>query len=288
MGDQPHAVPTSPRRAAKQEMLAQIASLRSATTCDRVGSFARAGTKAGGASKTFQPRMSWTPSPNQVSPPLPFAATCTLPWPITPPWRVRASRLTTPNPPGGLIDRDAAGQPTGVFRELAIGLVTAHIAAPSREELLPSWRCNAPNCIASASPPSTTNASRMPVKAQPCWRSIHSCARQARVASACQLQHRRPPTCLRWRRSVCAAALATTIFASVMSKSLPMAAWAAAPPGCWSRLYPNQPYETCQLWSQCHAAGTDGGGVLPGPAVGLSHQRSCHRRPRQSRRARSL
>lgn len=43
---------------------------------------------------------------------------------------------STPNPPGGLIDRDATGQPTGVLRELAIGLVTAEIAAPSREELL--------------------------------------------------------------------------------------------------------------------------------------------------------
>jgi predicted amidohydrolase YtcJ len=43
---------------------------------------------------------------------------------------------STPNPPGGLIDYDAAGQPTGVLRELAINLVTAQIAAPSREELL--------------------------------------------------------------------------------------------------------------------------------------------------------
>ena len=42
----------------------------------------------------------------------------------------------TPNPPGGLIDRDQQGCPIGVLRELAIGLVTSHIAPPTHEELL--------------------------------------------------------------------------------------------------------------------------------------------------------
>ncbi len=32
-----------------------------------------------------------------------------------------------PNPPGGLIERDGAGQPNGVFKELAIHLITKHI-----------------------------------------------------------------------------------------------------------------------------------------------------------------
>lgn len=41
----------------------------------------------------------------------------------------------TPNPPSGLIDRDAAGNPTGVLRELAIGLVTMHITNLSQVEL---------------------------------------------------------------------------------------------------------------------------------------------------------
>lgn len=41
----------------------------------------------------------------------------------------------TPNPPGGLIDRDTTGKPTGVLRELAIGLVTAHIAPPTLTEI---------------------------------------------------------------------------------------------------------------------------------------------------------
>ena len=33
----------------------------------------------------------------------------------------------TPDPPGGVIDRDAAGEPTGVLKETAMGLVTRHI-----------------------------------------------------------------------------------------------------------------------------------------------------------------
>ncbi|MCC6454819.1 MAG: amidohydrolase [Caldilineaceae bacterium] len=50
----------------------------------------------------------------------------------------------TPNPPGGLIDRDALGQPTGVLRELAINLVTAQIAPLTREELLTALRAALP------------------------------------------------------------------------------------------------------------------------------------------------
>jgi predicted amidohydrolase YtcJ len=41
----------------------------------------------------------------------------------------------TANPPGGLIDRDPSGHPTGVLRELATNLVTAHIPAPTQNEL---------------------------------------------------------------------------------------------------------------------------------------------------------
>jgi predicted amidohydrolase YtcJ len=42
---------------------------------------------------------------------------------------------STPNPPGGLIDHTPAGQPTGVLRELAIGLVAQHIPPPTLAEL---------------------------------------------------------------------------------------------------------------------------------------------------------
>ncbi|HSO26542.1 MAG TPA: amidohydrolase, partial [Anaerolineales bacterium] len=42
----------------------------------------------------------------------------------------------TPNPPQGVIDRDASGEPTGVLRELAINLVRAVIPPPSEDETL--------------------------------------------------------------------------------------------------------------------------------------------------------
>ncbi len=37
----------------------------------------------------------------------------------------------TPNPEGGIIERDADGEPTGILRETAIGLVRAHVPPPS-------------------------------------------------------------------------------------------------------------------------------------------------------------
>jgi predicted amidohydrolase YtcJ len=43
------------------------------------------------------------------------------------------TRDTDP-PPGGVIDRDSAGEPTGVLRETAMGLVNAHLPAPTRAE----------------------------------------------------------------------------------------------------------------------------------------------------------
>lgn len=42
----------------------------------------------------------------------------------------------TPNPDGGIIDRDPEGAPTGVLRELAIALVKQHITPPTAEELI--------------------------------------------------------------------------------------------------------------------------------------------------------
>lgn len=39
----------------------------------------------------------------------------------------------TPDPPGGVIDRDAEGKPTGVLKESAMDLVTRHIPAPNEE-----------------------------------------------------------------------------------------------------------------------------------------------------------
>ncbi len=43
------------------------------------------------------------------------------------------SRNTAP-PPGGIIERDESGEPTGVLRETALGLVANHIPKPSRTD----------------------------------------------------------------------------------------------------------------------------------------------------------
>jgi predicted amidohydrolase YtcJ len=50
----------------------------------------------------------------------------------------------TPDPPGGVIDRDALGQPTGVLRELAIDLLTAVIPPPTEEEAIAAVRQGIP------------------------------------------------------------------------------------------------------------------------------------------------
>lgn len=48
--------------------------------------------------------------------------------------RLAGITAATPNPPGGVIDRDASGQPTGFLRELAIDLVSQHVPPPTAEE----------------------------------------------------------------------------------------------------------------------------------------------------------
>jgi predicted amidohydrolase YtcJ len=45
--------------------------------------------------------------------------------------RLAGVTAATPNPPGGVIDRDASGQPTGFLRELAIDLVAQHVPPPT-------------------------------------------------------------------------------------------------------------------------------------------------------------
>lgn len=48
--------------------------------------------------------------------------------------RLAGITAQTPNPPGGVIDRDATGQPTGFLRELAMDLVSQHVPAPTPDE----------------------------------------------------------------------------------------------------------------------------------------------------------
>ncbi|MCG8441687.1 MAG: amidohydrolase family protein, partial [Caulobacterales bacterium] len=43
----------------------------------------------------------------------------------------------TPDPEGGIIERDASGAPTGVLRETAIGLVQRHVPRPTLEQIRP-------------------------------------------------------------------------------------------------------------------------------------------------------
>lgn len=46
----------------------------------------------------------------------------------------------TPNPPGGVIERDADGEPSGVLRESAGGLIRARVAPPQPEQVLEGLR----------------------------------------------------------------------------------------------------------------------------------------------------
>ncbi len=46
----------------------------------------------------------------------------------------------TPNPPEGVIDRDQAGQPTGLLRELAINLIREVIPPPTEQETVEAMR----------------------------------------------------------------------------------------------------------------------------------------------------
>ncbi|KRA84207.1 amidohydrolase [Altererythrobacter sp. Root672] len=50
--------------------------------------------------------------------------------------RIAGITRDTPNPPGGIIERDANGEPTGVLRESAAGLVSAKVPPPSAEQQL--------------------------------------------------------------------------------------------------------------------------------------------------------
>ncbi len=59
---------------------------------------------------------------------------------------LRAARITaqTPNPPEGVIDRDEAGNPTGLLREMAINLVREVIPLPPDDEVSAAFQAGIP------------------------------------------------------------------------------------------------------------------------------------------------
>lgn len=62
--------------------------------------------------------------------------------------RIAGITKDTPDPPGGVIDRDARGEPTGILRENATSLVESHIPAASDEEKLEAMRLAIAQCNA--------------------------------------------------------------------------------------------------------------------------------------------
>jgi predicted amidohydrolase YtcJ len=56
-------------------------------------------------------------------------------WVSTAALRVAGVDGRAPDPPGGTIDRDQAGEPTGILRETAIQVVAQHVPSPSEAEL---------------------------------------------------------------------------------------------------------------------------------------------------------
>ena len=61
-------------------------------------------------------------------------------WVNTPALRLAHVDETTADPPGGQIQRDAAGRPTGILLEDAMTLVAAHIPRPTTDELAEAMR----------------------------------------------------------------------------------------------------------------------------------------------------
>ena len=61
-------------------------------------------------------------------------------WANTRALRLAGITAETPDPPGGQIQRDEYGQPTGVFFEDAIDLITNHIPEPSMAEVVDAMR----------------------------------------------------------------------------------------------------------------------------------------------------
>lgn len=60
--------------------------------------------------------------------------------------KIAGITTATPDPPGGQIQRDAAGQPTGILFEEAINLVATHIPEPTEAEIVAAMRQGQEKC----------------------------------------------------------------------------------------------------------------------------------------------
>ena len=67
-------------------------------------------------------------------------------WANSPALRLAGIDATTPDPPGGRIERGPDGAPTGVFFEDAIDLVATHIPRPTTDELVAAMRAAQAYC----------------------------------------------------------------------------------------------------------------------------------------------
>ncbi len=67
-------------------------------------------------------------------------------WVNTPALRLAGITAATADPPGGQIQRDPDGEPTGVFFEDAIDLVASHIPRPTTDELVAAMRAAQAYC----------------------------------------------------------------------------------------------------------------------------------------------
>ena len=61
-------------------------------------------------------------------------------WANTRALEIAGVTASTPDPPNGVIERDATGEPTGILHERAMGLVRRHIPLPTRRDRLDGYR----------------------------------------------------------------------------------------------------------------------------------------------------
>ena len=185
----------------------------------------------------------------------------------------------TPDVPGGVIERDADGEPTGVLRENAWDAADpshSRAAALTRRRLpsarpFPSlWRTG---IVAFHNANDTVRRPRVPHVP---GTEAPGRAGRTRAAADPRLQPR-----ARGCDRACAAAWAMRSCESAGSRCSRTARWAAGRPACCSRTR----VETEQLGRDCDGPGGNAGGCAAGRPAGLQPDHPRDRRPGEPRRA---